>query len=280
VADDLFDLIVTNPPFVISPGRDRLLTYRDSGLPGDEVVRRVVVDGPSRLAPDGWLQVVGNWAIVRDEPWEDRLRRWIVPTGCDAWVVEREHLDPARYVELWLDDAGVRGDADYSQRYDAWLRWLDSERIEAIGLGWISLHNTARSQPRLKIERWTHEVEQPISSAIRDWAGRVDGLDGLGARGLNDARLVVADGVVEERIGPPGADDPAAIVLRSHRGMRRARPLTTAEAGLVGACDGDLTVGQIAGALASLLAVDPSELRAELLASTRDLVLEGFLHFP
>ena len=280
VAGEAFDLIVTNPPFVISPGRDDLLTYRDSGLPGDEVVRRVVVEGAAHLAPGGWLQVLANWAVVEGQPWEERLADWITAGSGDAWVVERERLDPSRYVELWLDDAGVRGEADYVERYDGWLRWLENERIEAIGLGWISLRNVARSQPQLKIERWSHDVEQPIGREVSAWARQIDALDRHAGQALLDARLVVAAGVVEERIGPPGADDPAAIVLRSHRGMRRARPLTTAEAGLVGASDGDLTVGQIAGALASLLAVDPTELRAELLSSTRDLVLEGFLHFP
>jgi Methyltransferase small domain len=280
VTAETFDLIVTNPPFVISPGRDDLLTYRDSGLPGDEVVRRVVVEGAGRLAPAGWLQVLANWAIVRDEPWDERLSGWIAPTGCDAWVVERERLDPARYVELWLDDAGIRGDDDYPARYDAWLSWLDAQRIEAIGLGWISLRNTARSQPRLRFERWPHDVEQPISGAIGGWARGADALDRHDDDGLAHARLLIANGVVEERIGPPGTDDPAAIVLRSHRGMRRARPLTTAEAGLVGACDGDLSVGEIVGALATILGLDAATLRAELLPAVRDLVMEGFLEFP
>jgi hypothetical protein len=86
--------------------------------------------------------------------------------------------------------------------------------------------------------------------------------------------------VVEERIGPPGADDPAAIAIRSHRGMRRARALTTAEAGLVGASDGELTVGQIIDALASILDTESRELRAELVPAAHDLVVEGFLGFP
>jgi hypothetical protein len=281
VADDEFDLIITNPPFVISSGRTDVLAYRDSGMPGDEVVRRVVVEGAGRLAPGGWLQVLANWAVVDGEQWEERLGRWIgEAAGCDAWVVERERLDPARYVEVWLDDAGVRGEPDYLARYDAWLNWFDSERIEAVGLGWLSLRKTSRSQPCLKIERWTHDVEQPIGIAVADWARRVDAFDGLDDDALAGARLVVADGVVEERIGPPGADDPAVIVLRSNRGMRRARPLTTAQAALVGASDGELTVGQIVAALASILEAEPLDLRAELLPTARDLVVEGFLDFP
>ena len=39
VAGGRFDLIATNPPFVISPATGERLVYRDSGLPGDRVVR-------------------------------------------------------------------------------------------------------------------------------------------------------------------------------------------------------------------------------------------------
>jgi hypothetical protein len=280
VADEAFDLIVTNPPFVISSGRDNLLTYRDSGLVGDEVVRIVVVEGVRRLAPDGWLQVLANWAVPLDQPWEERFEGWTRDTGCDAWVVERERVDPARYVELWLDDAGVRGDDDYRARYDAWLGWFERERIAAVGLGWLSLRNTARSQPHLKIERWPHDVEQPIGPEVAAWGRRVNALQRLDDDALLRTRLAVADDVVEERIGTPGADDPAAIVLRSHRGMRRARPATTVEAAFVGACDGELAGGQIVDALATILDSDAASLRVELLPAVRDLVVEGFLRFP
>ena len=73
VRDETFDLITTNPPFVISPATGTRLVYRDSGLPGDEVVRHVVSNGPAHLTEGGWLQVLANWTIHRDVPWDERL---------------------------------------------------------------------------------------------------------------------------------------------------------------------------------------------------------------
>ena len=90
-------------------------------------------------------------------------------------------------------------------------------------------------------------------------------------------RLVARADVQQETVGAPGAEEPHTIVLRQQRGLRRARQATTAEAGLVGACDGELTIGQIVDALATLLETDAGELRAELLAAVRDFVAEGFL---
>ena len=45
VADQRFDLVVSNPPFVIGPGAR--YTYRDAGLDGDDVSRRLVQELPS-----------------------------------------------------------------------------------------------------------------------------------------------------------------------------------------------------------------------------------------
>jgi hypothetical protein len=45
----------------------------------------------------------------------------------------------------------------------------------------------------------------------------------------------------------------------------------------VGACDGELTIGQITGAIATLFEVDEIDLRAEVLPDVRGLVTDGLL---
>lgn len=51
VAGGRFDLVATNPPFVISPADGERLVYRDSGLPGDRVVEDIVRGLPDILLP-------------------------------------------------------------------------------------------------------------------------------------------------------------------------------------------------------------------------------------
>src|SRR4051794_26812648 len=139
VAAERFDLVVTNPPFVISPGTGERLVYRDSGLPGDRAVEHIVRTLPQHLNPGGTGQVLANWMILREVPWDERLATWTEGSGCDTWVVQREVLDPAQYVELWLKDAGLHGAGDYRERYDTWLSWLDEQGVEGVGFGWINL---------------------------------------------------------------------------------------------------------------------------------------------
>ncbi|MGH3364119.1 MAG: DUF7059 domain-containing protein [Nocardioidaceae bacterium] len=277
VAGERFDLVVTNPPFVISPATGERLVYRDSGLPGDEVVRRVVTEAPGHLRPGGWCQVLANWVIEEDRPWDERLTGWVEGSGCDAWVVQREVADLAQYVELWLKDAGLHGTPEYTERYDAWLAWFEQQGVEGVGFGWLNLHRTDRSDPVLRFEEWPYEVEQPLGREVADRAGRVELERSLDDDALVAARLVVRSDVRQETFGQPGAEDPEQIVLRQQRGLRRARKTDTVEAGLVGACDGDLAVGQILDALATLLDGEPSDLRREYLPVVRDLLVEGFL---
>jgi methylase of polypeptide subunit release factors len=274
VDGERFDLVVSNPPFVISPGGD--LVYRDSGLAGDQLCRQLVRQLPRHLTKQGVGQVLANWLHVRGESWTDRLTGWVARTGCDAWVVQREVTDPAAYVELWLRDAGVHGTPEYARRYDEWLGWFEDQNVEAIGFGWLTLRRTD-AQPVLKIEEWPHPIEQPLGRTIQRWLENVDLLRGWDDQRLLGERLEVKKEVDQEQVGRPGGNDPEYLILRQRGGMCRALRVDTAMAGFVGACDGTMTVGQIIDALAQLLFEDIDPLRHRLLGKARELILDGFL---
>ncbi len=270
VRDERFDLIVSNPPYVIAPPSDGRLTYRETGFAGDAVVEQLVRQAPEHLTDGGWCQLLANWTCVRGQDWRERIASW---TGDrSSWAVQREQLDPAEYVELWLRDAGLHGRPEYTSRYDAWLRWLDEQQVEAIGMGWINLHNTAGTT---HAEEWPYEIEQPIGPHVRERFERIEGLPA----DLTQLYLTTAEDVVQETAGQPGAEDPATIVLRRQRGMRRAEQADTVLAGFVGACDGDLSVGQILNALADLLGRPAEDVVADYLPQVRNLITEGFLDF-
>mgnify|MGYP007031672300 CR=1 FL=1 len=109
-----------------------------------------------------------------------------------------------------------------------------------------------------------HEVIDAITTAHR-----------IGTDELLDALLVTRPDVVEERVGPPGAEDPARIVLRQTRGLRRRAEVGTVEAALAGVCDGELPLRPLLAAIAELTGADPDALigRADEL---RTLIAEGF----
>ena len=175
-----------------------------------------------------------------------------------------------------MADAGLGTAPDYVQRYDAWLDWFASERIEAIGFGWLSLRKTTQT-PVHRLEAWTGEIAQPVGPGVAAWGARIDRLRGIDDTTLLDRTYRQAIDLVEETRGAAGADDPESIVVRLQHGVRRTRQVDTIEAGLIGASDGDLTSGQILDALASLLGRDAADLRSRYAPVVRELVEEGFL---
>nr|WP_202447357.1 class I SAM-dependent methyltransferase [Streptomyces sp. SID5468] len=276
VAGERFDLIVSNPPFVISPGER--FVYRDGGMAGDDLCRTLVQRSAEHLTEGGYCQLLANWQHVEGEDWRERVTSW-VPAGCDAWIVQREVQDPAEYAELWLRDAGDHlGDPQrYAARYDAWLTEFERRKVKGVGFGWITLRRTDAAVPVVVAEEWPHPVEQPLGPEIRRWFERQDFLRGHDDAALLAARFRLADGVVQEQVGLPGAEDPEHVVLRAGRGMRRATKVDTVGAGFAGVCDGSLTAGRILDAIADLLGEDPVVLRDRTPEAIRLLVEQGFL---
>ncbi len=276
VAGEVFDLIATNPPYVMSPPGDARLTYREGRIAADGLVRQVVTGGAGHLAEDGVLTVLGNWAVTGGQPWAERLAEWIRPTGCDALVLQRELLDPFEYIEIWLTDAGLAGTPDYLDRYHRWLDYFAASGIEAVGMGWIALRNSGREQPELRFEDWPHAVHQPVGAAFGDFFEAIEP-SRLPTSEFLSRRWITASGLVQETIGAPGAADPQHLVLRQQSGLGRAVEAGTAVAAIVGACDGELPLGVLVGAVAGLLGADPEALRDEVLQPLRRLVADGYL---
>ncbi|MGB3827778.1 MAG: methyltransferase, partial [Ornithinimicrobium sp.] len=281
VAGERFDLIVCNPPFVITPrgaGLDTL-DYRDGGQVGDAVVGEVVSRIGDHLKPGGIGQLLGNWEMAAGEQWSQRVARWL-PPGLDAWVIQREEQDVADYAMTWARDAGHPvGTADFERWYAAWLDDFAARGIERVGFGVITVQRPSE-------ERAAWSVLEDVRGAVATPMGPAV-LTGLRARSwlaMHDDDEVlavpwsVAPDVTEERIGTPGAPDPMVIHLRQGGGLRRVVRLDSLSAGLVGALDGELTAVQIVQALAALTDTPVGEVQAVVVPTVRALVADGLLH--
>lgn len=139
VANEQFDLIVCNPPFVMSPeGR---FQYRDSGRKGDEFCQSIIHTAPQLLNQGGYCQVLANWAVLENQSMPERLGAWFRGLGCDAWVITSGVEEPARYAFDWIT-ATDDGD-DQARRYEEWLAYYESQGIRQIAGGMITLRKRA-----------------------------------------------------------------------------------------------------------------------------------------
>lgn len=287
-----FDLIVSNPPFVITPRAAGMpaYEYRDGGRVGDALVAEVVSGVGVHLAPGGVAQLLGNWEYSAGEDGLDRVRGWVdsAPVSLDAWVVERERLDPLAYAELWIRDGGtVPGSAEYARLIEAWLDDFAGRQVTVVGFGYILLHRPPSW--RVTLERYERvggsRAAAPVSGQhLAASLAAHSRLVAMGKAGAGDAALassvlVVASDVTEARHHRPGDEAPTVIELQQGGGFGRVISVDPALAALVGASDGDLAVGSLVDAIAELLEVDADALRADLLPKVRELLVTGFLRF-
>lgn len=282
VAGEIFDRVASNPPFVITPRVAGVpaYEYRDGGMEGDSLVASVISGVGEHLVPGAVAQSLGNWEYRWGESGLDRVRGWVGPS-LDAWVIEREVLDPLAYAELWVRDGGtVPGTPAYARLIDAWLDDFARRGVTGVGFGYVLLRRPLAGGPTLaRYERVSGGGESALgphlsaSLAAHDRAALLDDED------VAASVLRVAPDVTEARHHRPGEEDPSVIELRQGGGFARTLEVDPGLAALVGACDGDLPVGSLVDAIAQLMEVDAAALRADLLPRVRELLVTGFLGF-
>lgn len=290
VAGERFDRIVSNPPFVITPRTEGVPSYeyRDGGMVGDALVETVLRGLADHLEPGGTAQLLGNWEYQWGVDGLDRVRAWFADgdadgQGLDAWVVERERQDPYAYAETWIRDGGTKpGTPDFNRLVGAWLDDFRARRVTGVGFGYVVVRKppTGGTVQLRRFERVPETLGSNPAGLGATVARALDAAAWLGTRddeALAAAHLRVAGDVTEERFYWPGNDDPTVMTLVQGGGFGRRVDADTALAAFVGACDGELSVAVIVGAIAQITGVDEGALAADLLPRARDLVLDGLL---
>ena len=281
VAGETFDLIVSNPPFVITPRAADvpLYEYRDGGAAGDGVVAALTKGVGAHLAPGGVAQLLGNWETAAGEDWRDRVGEWVAESGMDAWVVQRDVQDPAEYAELWARDGGHRpGTPEHEALVGAWLDDFASRGVTEIGFGIITLHRPMSERaPFVDLVEVTGPVATPMGPSIAAGLAARDRLASMSDDAVLDTAWRCAPDVTTESHAEPGASDPTVILLRQGGGLGRSVRLDTLDAALVSVCDGELTARQALAAIAGLLERPTDEALASGVTLLRGLVADGFL---
>lgn len=278
-----FDLIVSNPPFVVSPRTTSMAqyTYRDGGYEGDGVVRYLVENIPTYLRPGGVGQILANWEIHDGQDWQERIESWVQDLGVDAWVIMRERVDPAHYVHTWIRDGGLTPDRDratYESTYMQWLADFDARGVSEVAFGYVILRKPLTQRDVwIRCEEVTGSLGEGLGETILATLDMVDTLFHTTDEELLTWRLVVGQDVTEERYHRPGEAHPTVILARQGGGLGRVERLDTLSAAAMGACDGELDVGTICQAVAQVLELDVDEVTHELLPTMRDLLVGGFV---
>lgn len=296
VAGETFDLIISNPPFVITPRRPgddaERWTYRDGGRAGDTLLAELLEALPAHLGPGGSAVMLGNWERSGAEEWDEHPRRWLDRAraeGVDCWVIQRESEDPAQYAGTWARDGGITPrDPQWPSLIEGWLADFESRDVRGIGFGYVLLRRPEQQAqqvgPQARQRRGTVRLEQvsgtgsgSLGEHLAAGLRMIEHLSGMEDEQLADARPRRAADLIERRHLVPGAWDPSLIELAQGAGLARTVPADQVLAATVGALDGTLTLGQTIAAVCALTGDDPDETRERLLPQVRELLVTGML---
>lgn len=287
VAGETFDLVVTNPPFVISPQQDdaaRQFVYRSSNEPGDRLLRRLLAEVPAVLNDGACLVTLANWEFVWGGADGEQALTSLVPAAgntCSAWLIERGRQTPLEYASLWLRDGGLREhEARYQARLAEWIADLASRNVSRVCFGYVMLRKVHSGESAfVHVERvagqlgGTKHFGSAWSEAFTEHGAATQLTDEV----LLDMRYTLSAGVEEVRTLVPGTEQITSISFVLRDGIERFESVDTFTSAMLGACDGDLTLGEIAGALAELLGITVADSREEAARVARDFIARGLL---
>ncbi len=270
-----FDLILSNPPFVISPGVR--FTYRDSGMALDGFAENLLRRAPAFLTEGGFFQATCDCVQPAGGDWRERITAWLEGSGCDAWIMTVETQSPLEYARTWVRDTEHGGAAEKSRLYEDWVAFLERERVGAVatllvamrkrtGKNWIRIEDAPESLGRFG-------ADVALGFALHDY------LEATTDTALLDEKLALhPETQLEQEFQASGGTwNTVAARIRIARGLRHVGNIDGRTAGLLARCDGSVPVRNLVARLAASAGVPPERVTPGCIALLRQLIGRGFL---
>jgi SAM-dependent methyltransferase len=274
-----FDLVVTNPPFIISPESGRI--YRDGGLRGDDLAQSIVRKVPSFLREGGFAQIVCDWSAIGSKSWQRRLRSWFEGNGCDVWVLRIAGLEAAKYAAFQVRGVSTPDETTdaLTKRYDEWLAYYEHEGIEAIHHGVITMRRRSAHENWLRIDD-APEMSGPCGDDVLEAFAARDFLEAPGGeQRMMETRFRASPALLcEETLAPNHPLGPrSTCTLRRARGLLYTADVDPGLLTLVSELDGARTLLEALMALGKASGERLDVLVRQHVPKMRDLILRGFI---
>jgi methylase of polypeptide subunit release factors len=278
VPERKFDLVVTNPPFVLGPLHR--YAFRDSGMELDGLCRKLVSEAPAHLEEGGFFQCQLEWPIHAKDDWKERFPEWWRDSGCDALVLRTATHSWAEHAEETAVDTDVCDPEVQTRLFSECAGYFERRGIESVAQGFVILRRRTQGAPNwIQFQEASPQKLEPFGDAVLRVFETHDILDALSVDGLLDTRVRLAPGVAFDTGREWSGKEWSSLHfrLRQTKGLCLQANLDSAMAGFVQRCDGSASLRQILNAMAAGLKVDLQAIAPGSLQMIRSMMERGFL---
>ena len=274
VAGEQFDLIVCNPPYVMTP--DRQAYYRDGGMGGDRFSERILREAAGYLRDGGFGHFTCDVGAMGGRASDDRLREWLTGNGCDVVVLGGMKVKAADYAKSWLKaDSGAQVQAEL----DRWVAYFAELGVEEIQNWLVILRRRTEGGPNWYLQdsfpptrkgHFGHQIARMF--ACQDVL-RMDDAN------LWEARLRLApDMRLQQIVRPEGGrwmEDSAKLTFSE--GFIQEYDVEPRTASLLILYDGTRTSAEVLARLSAEMGEEVEDIRAGWMGYMRHLLGSGIL---
>ncbi len=279
VMNQRFDLIVSNPPYVISP--ESRFVFRDTNLPGDAISEQVVRGAGERLSEGGFACILFNWHHQDETDWDSRPKSWMSNTGCDGWLICFKSTEPLTYAADWLRTSVDQSSPDYGRYLDEWMAYYEQMSITRISAGGIIMRRRSHEANWFR----AHAIDKGrCTGSCGEQIERIFAAEDLLQTLNNDRQLLEQRFLFDEhhRLEHQLAVRDGSWAVNSEHlyaseGIPFAGNMDMYIANLLAGCDGRRTLRELIEAVAGRMQTDPETVGPACLAAFRKLMQAGFL---
>jgi SAM-dependent methyltransferase len=181
-----FDLIVSNTPYVITPGKDKI--YRDAKGSGDEAVMNVIQQTPEYLNEGGHAHILATWLHKKRQPPEEPIQETVKLLPVDTLLIYEKTFPPTQYASDWIYDDIPRGTPRFYWTWLQWVFWYRRMGMERFAFGSVTLRKRTGVENWFRLETAQHIAGESAGQHIHQLF-LANGLD-LSQLDLWDTRLI------------------------------------------------------------------------------------------
>ncbi|WP_034274381.1 methyltransferase [Haloechinothrix halophila] len=179
-----FDLIVSNPPYLVSP--ETSVLYRDGPPGSDHVGTRVLAEAPRLLATGGLLVCLTSWAVSDPTDPAREPRAIAHRARCDGLALIYARRTPLDNAVRW--NAHYADEAALERTVRTWLDFYRRHDVRELAYGIVVLTPAYAPQAVFRSERVSLAGQQLDRGQLRDLMRALDA-DRHGQPAAEDLRL-------------------------------------------------------------------------------------------